>query len=59
MAMPLNENAVGGTKTRHFRVGEDKVIPLSLSLSLSHIYMALQPFGPWPLFQFLNPINSG
>jgi hypothetical protein len=20
--------------------------------------MALQPFGPWPLFQFLNPIYS-
>jgi hypothetical protein len=22
------------------------------------IIMALQPFGPWPLFQFLNPIHS-
>jgi hypothetical protein len=21
--------------------------------------MALPPFGPWPLFQFLNPIYSG
>jgi hypothetical protein len=20
--------------------------------------MALQPFGPWPLFQFLNPTQS-
>jgi hypothetical protein len=20
--------------------------------------MALQPFGPWPIFQFLNPIQS-
>jgi hypothetical protein len=28
---------------------------LSLSLSLS---MTLQPFVPWPLFQFLNPIHS-
>jgi hypothetical protein len=28
---------------------------ISLSLSLS---MALQPFGPWPLFQSLNPIYS-
>jgi hypothetical protein len=27
----------------------------TISLSLS---MALQPFGPWPLFQFLNPIHS-
>jgi hypothetical protein len=29
--------------------------PLSLSLSVS---IALQSFGPWPLFQFLNPIHS-
>jgi hypothetical protein len=21
------------------------------------LYMAIQPFGPWPLFQFLNPIH--
>jgi hypothetical protein len=27
----------------------------TLTLSLS---MALQPFGPWPLFQLLNPIHS-
>jgi hypothetical protein len=20
--------------------------------------MAVQPFGPWPIFQFLNPIHS-
>jgi hypothetical protein len=34
-------------------VGETHTLSLSLSLS-----MALQPFGPWPLFQFLNPIQS-
>jgi hypothetical protein len=28
-----------------------KVVSLSL-------FMALQPFEPWPLFQFLNPICS-
>jgi hypothetical protein len=22
------------------------------------IIMALQPFGPWPLFQFVDPIHS-
>jgi hypothetical protein len=30
---------------------------LSLSLSLS-LSMTLQPFGPWLLFQFLNPEHS-
>jgi hypothetical protein len=32
-----------------------RVIPIMDFLSLS---MALQPFGSWPLFQFLNPIHS-
>jgi hypothetical protein len=31
--------------------------PPSLSLSLS-IYIYIQPFGLWPLFQFLNPIHN-
>jgi hypothetical protein len=35
--------------------GEDWQVITSLSLSLS---MALQPLGPSPLFQFLNPIHS-
>jgi hypothetical protein len=25
---------------------------------INFVSMALQPFGPWPLFQFLNPIHS-
>jgi hypothetical protein len=32
-------------------INKSVFIPLSLS-------MAQQPFGPWPLFQFLNPIHS-
>jgi hypothetical protein len=33
-------------------IGKNLLIPIYLS-------MALQPFvGPWPLFQFLNPIHS-
>jgi hypothetical protein len=35
------------------------VLSLSLSLSLSYIYMVLQSFKPWPLFQFLNLYTVG
>jgi hypothetical protein len=34
---------------------KDIAVNVLSSLSLS---MALQPFGPWPLFQFLNPIHG-
>jgi hypothetical protein len=60
----LFQNVPGGTnktvkipcENNRFLDLDLKKGPLSLSLSLS---MTLQPFGPWPLFSFLNLCTVG
>jgi hypothetical protein len=42
-----------GTVQSLFEEHEGELQHRSIPLS-----MALQPFGPWPLFQFLNPVHS-
>jgi hypothetical protein len=50
-------------QTRHWENGVTSSSPVHSSKNLYiyiyiYIYMAIQPFGPWPLFQLLNPIHS-
>jgi hypothetical protein len=50
--MARSSRAVGYTEK-----GSEKKRRCTVTGSLS-LSMALQPFGPWPLFQFHNPIHS-
>jgi hypothetical protein len=46
-------------KNNHINNGcRPELLPEWPLFSLSLFSMALRPFGPWPLFHFLNPIHS-
>jgi hypothetical protein len=37
---------------------DKRKITFSLHITFLSLSLVQQPFGPWPLFQFLNPIHS-